>query len=83
MSRNSVRNRVLAVLLTLLVIAPSQGLAQQVEYPKAKKVDQVDDYHGTEVADPYRWLEDVDSDETMAWVNAENEITFAYLDMSA
>ncbi len=49
-------------------------------YPKAKTVDQVDDYHGTKVADPYRWLEDVDSPDTHAWVEAENKLTFGYLE---
>jgi len=51
-----------------------------LQYPKAAKVDQVDDYHGTKVADPYRWLEDLDSKETKAWVEAENKVTFAFLD---
>ncbi len=51
-----------------------------LEYPKAAKVGQVDDYHGTRVADPYRWLEDLDSKETKAWVDAENKVTFAFLD---
>jgi prolyl oligopeptidase len=49
-------------------------------YPNTKRVDHVDDYHGTEVADPYRWLEDLDSEETAAWVAAENEVTFGYLE---
>ncbi|HET6179900.1 MAG TPA: prolyl oligopeptidase family serine peptidase [Candidatus Sulfotelmatobacter sp.] len=49
-------------------------------YPKAKTVDQVDDYHGTKVADPYRWLEDTDSADTHDWVEAENKLTFSYLD---
>ena len=49
-------------------------------YPKAKTVNQVDDYHGTKVADPYRWLEDTDSPDTHAWVEAENKLTFSYLD---
>jgi prolyl oligopeptidase len=49
-------------------------------YPQAAKFEQVDDYHGTLVADPYRWLEDPDSEETTAWVEAENEVTFAYLE---
>jgi prolyl oligopeptidase len=49
-------------------------------YPKAKRVDQVDDYHGVKVADPYRWLEDTDSAETHDWVEAENKLTFSYLD---
>jgi prolyl oligopeptidase len=48
-------------------------------YPDARKSDQVDDYHGKRVSDPYRWLEDTDSKETRAWVDAENKLTFAYL----
>jgi prolyl oligopeptidase len=49
-------------------------------YPQARKVDQVDMYHGVKIQDPYRWLEDDNSDETKAWVEAENKVTFAYLD---
>ena len=49
-------------------------------YPKAHKVDQVDDYHGTRIADPYRWLEDVDSPETLEWIKKENELTFSFLE---
>ena len=52
----------------------------KLDYPKAKTVDQVDDYHGTKVADPYRWLEDTDSADTLAWVQAENKLTFSYLE---
>ncbi|HEV7902862.1 MAG TPA: prolyl oligopeptidase family serine peptidase [Pyrinomonadaceae bacterium] len=48
-------------------------------YPAAKKVEQVDDYHGTKVADPYRWLEDLDTADTKAWVEAQNRLTNAYL----
>ncbi len=48
-------------------------------YPSAKTVAQVDDYHGTKVADPYRWLEDLDSADTRAWIEAENKLTFDYL----
>ncbi len=52
---------------------------QKIEYPKTRKVHQVDDYRGTKVEDPYRWLEDDHSEETRAWVEAQNEVTFAYL----
>ncbi|GAB4019571.1 prolyl oligopeptidase family serine peptidase [Spirosoma koreense] len=48
-------------------------------YPQARKTDQVDTYHGHQIADPYRWLEDDRSAETAAWVKAENKITFDYL----
>ncbi len=50
------------------------------EYPDTRKVDQVDTYHGTQVADPYRWLEDDNSAETAKWVEAQNKVTFAYLE---
>lgn len=50
-----------------------------VEYPQTKKVDQVDDYHGTIIADPYRWLEIDTAREVMDWVDSQNEVTFGYL----
>jgi prolyl oligopeptidase len=49
-------------------------------YPVTRKVDQVDDYHGTKVPDPYRWLEDDNAPETRKWVEAQNKVTFAYLE---
>ena len=48
-------------------------------YPPAPQSDQTDDYHGTQIADPYRPLEDADAPETRAWIEAENQITFGYL----
>jgi prolyl oligopeptidase len=60
--------------------APKDDAKQPLAYPEARKTDTVDDYHGTRVADPYRWLEDPDSPETRAWVEAENRVTFAYLE---
>jgi prolyl oligopeptidase len=65
--------------LALVAFAPASALAQ-IEYPKARKVDVVEDYHGTQVADPYRWLEDVDAEQTKAWVEAQNAVTFGYLE---
>ncbi|HEV8367140.1 MAG TPA: prolyl oligopeptidase family serine peptidase [Pyrinomonadaceae bacterium] len=52
----------------------------KLSYPESKKVDQADDFFGTKVADPYRWLEDENSAETKNWVNSQNAVTFAYLD---
>jgi len=69
---------VLAVLA--LIILPSCGpKAEPMKYPVTQKVDQVDDYFGVQVADPYRWLEDDKSAETAAWVKAQNDVTFGYL----
>ncbi|NEQ44848.1 MAG: S9 family peptidase [Leptolyngbya sp. SIOISBB] len=52
----------------------------KLNYPQTATVDQVDTYFGTEVPDPYRWLEDDRSDETAAWVEAQNNVTFSYLE---
>ncbi len=56
-----------------------QNQKSKIHYPTAKKTDTVDVYFGHQVADPYRWLEDDNSPETEAWVEAENKITFDYL----
>jgi len=58
----------------------SQQMMKKNSYPVARKGDQVDDYHGVKVADPYRWLEDLDSDETRSWVDAENKLSFGFLE---
>lgn len=55
-------------------------LDMTVNYPETKKVDSVDVYFGDSIQDPYRWLEDDNSEETKAWVKAQNEVTFGYLD---
>ena len=52
----------------------------EFKYPDARQSDQTDDYHGTQVHDPYRWLEDPDSEETRSWIEAENKLTFGYLE---
>ena len=53
--------------------------AQNGGYPKAKKINQVDNFHGTLVSDPYRWLEDTEAADTKAWIEAQNKVTDAYL----
>jgi prolyl oligopeptidase len=68
-----------AALLLALAIPAFQVHARQITYPKTAKVDHVDDYFGTRVADPYRWLEDDTSAAVAAWVQAQNEVTFSYL----
>ncbi len=61
-------------------LTSNQKMIKAITYPPARKSDQTDDYHGLKVADPYRWLEDLDSQETKTWVEAENRLTFGYLD---
>lgn len=57
----------------------AQQATAQLNYPATRKVDTIDDYHGTRVADPYRWLEDDNSAETKAWVKEQNAVTQGYL----
>ncbi|KAF0151458.1 MAG: prolyl oligopeptidase [Ignavibacteria bacterium] len=69
-------------LLLLLAIIPFLGnqiFSQSINYPTSKKIDHIDDYHGTKIADPYRWLEDNNSSETAAWVEEQNKVTHTYL----
>ncbi len=62
-----------------LVVAGCSTVSPKVHYPVTAKTNVVENYHGTAVADPYRWLEDDNSPETKAWVAAQNKVTFAYL----
>ncbi|MFV0521333.1 MAG: prolyl oligopeptidase family serine peptidase [Mangrovibacterium sp.] len=55
------------------------SMNRNINYPKMKKDNTTDNYFGTTVSDPYRWLEDDNSEETKQWVEAENKTTFAYL----
>src|SRR5699024_12087456 len=74
---------VLPTLLALALVAcneNSKEVSSNLEYPETQKGDVVDTYFGTEVADPYRWLEDDYSEETKAWVKDQNKFTFDYLD---
>jgi prolyl oligopeptidase len=67
--------------LSICLIIGLYGLitAQKLTYPPARRDSVVDDYFGTKVPDPYRWLENADSPETQAWVDAENKLTHSYL----
>ncbi|HEU5117849.1 MAG TPA: S9 family peptidase, partial [Isosphaeraceae bacterium] len=73
-----------AVFLMTTGNSPAQGPEDKdrpsLNYPQARRGDVVENYHGTRVADPYRWLEDIDSAETRAWVEAENRVTDTYLE---
>jgi len=71
----------MVVLTTILSCKTEEKKADIVlKYPETKKVDSVSTYFGTEIKDPYRWLEDDKSTETANWVKAQNEVTFGYLE---
>jgi len=59
---------------------PKAESIMAIIYPETKQVDTITNYFGTDVKDPYRWLEDDMSDETGAWVESQNKVTFGYLD---
>ncbi|GAB5518142.1 MAG: prolyl oligopeptidase family serine peptidase [Rhodothermales bacterium] len=67
-------------LIAYLLMAGFPVLAQPLTYPEARRVDQVDTYHGVKVADPYRWMEDLESDELQDWLRAQDQQTAAFLD---
>lgn len=70
------RSIALSIFLSFLVSAVP---AQKIEYPKPRRVDQVDVFHGVSVADPYRWMEESDTPEWNDWIAAQNKITDAYI----
>jgi len=73
-------NYILISIISILFFMTScDESIKHLDYPQAKKVDTVDTYFGHEVADPYRWLEDDNSEETALWVKAENKVTHDYL----
>ena len=79
------RNFVLIVLALMLILPACQreggeSVQAQLEYPETKKVDQIDDYFGTKVEDPYRWLENQNDPEVREWIEEQNKLTFSYLE---
>jgi prolyl oligopeptidase len=58
----------------------AQVQGQKLSYPQARRGDVVDDYHGTKIADPYRWMEDIDAKEVTEWVETQNKLTSGYLE---
>jgi len=68
-----------AVTLLAASLCPP-ALAQKLKYPQTRKVEHKDTYHGVEVSDPYRWLEDESAAETAEWVREQNKVTFGYLE---
>jgi prolyl oligopeptidase len=69
----------LALLVLCAFLASSVAAQTRFDYPKPRRADQTDDFHGTKVRDPYRWMEDTDSAETRAWIDAENKVTQSYI----
>ncbi|MFL5528107.1 MAG: prolyl oligopeptidase family serine peptidase [Gemmatimonadaceae bacterium] len=71
--------RVIALLALGAATSPAQTASPPLTYPAVTRGTQVDVYHGTTIADPYRWLEDVDAPATKEWVAAENRLTDSFL----
>lgn len=72
--------RRLSLLIALFAMLLSSVSAQNgFNYPKPKKVEQVDNYHGVQVSDPYRWMEDTKSADVQSWIEEENKLTESYL----
>src|ERR1700752_3862347 len=70
-------------LIAILVVTNStfiNAFETKIVYPQARVDNVVDDYFGTKVADPYIWLENPDSAETRSWIEAENKVTFGFLE---
>lgn len=82
-TRHKIRLRSIACAFVPLASAPfisSVSQAQRIQYPPTAKVDTVDDYHGTKVADPFRWLEAIESPAVANWIKSQNALTMPYLE---
>src|SRR5207237_8922447 len=76
----AVMTKRMAQICCCLVCCGVAAAAQALKYPQPRKGDVVETYFGTQVADPYRWMEDLNSGEVKQWVDAENAVTVRYLD---
>jgi prolyl oligopeptidase len=65
--------------LLLMISSATPEAADRLRYPRSRATEHFDEYHGRRVEDPYRWLEDLDSDETRAWVAEQQSVTERYL----
>jgi len=74
------KNLIILIIAMTLLISCNGPSVKKIEYPVSKKGDVADNYFGTEVPDPYRWMEDDRSDETAAWVAEQNKVTLGYLE---
>ena len=71
---------VLSPLVHSIPLDAQRPASPRLQYPKTVRADSADVWHGTRVPDPYRWLEDLDGAQTAAWVGAQNQLTFSYLE---
>src|SRR6202035_3371900 len=74
------RATVVAAFSLCIALIGAAAPTAKLTYPDAPRGAVTDDYFGTVVADPYRWMEDVDAPQTAAWVKAEGDLTRSYLD---
>jgi len=77
------KNLIILIFFVLILMGCKEDVKFEtidVVYHPTKKVDTVTNYFGTDVKDPYRWLEDDRSEETKIWIKIQNEVTFGYLD---
>ena len=78
-SRHRIVQRAVLLSFASLIACSAEPDTARLKYPAARTVDVVDDYHGTKVADPYRWLEELDSKEVREWAAAQTALALPLL----
>ena len=76
---NQIKTYLTTAILIVLFVFTAKYNHSTINYPKTRKLDVVDTYHGISVSDPYRWLEDDQSSQTNRWVKAQNRVTNKFL----